>query len=132
MKKVFLFIIVVIMCLSLTSIAVALSDPEYLQMKRDSPEYAMAEAKLQKVWNELKSSMSKSAYSYLLDEQREWIGRGRDEAASGYIYKGYSRIEAYTMATIDRANYLPTRAKALENSNISNKNSAARKFLGVQ
>ena len=130
MKKSFLWLFTVIMCLSLISTATALSDAEYLQMKKNSPEYAMAEAKLQKVWNELKNSMSKSSYSYLLDEQREWIGRGRDEAANAYIQRGYSRIEAYTMATIDRADYLPIRAKELEN--IDNKNSAARKFLGVQ
>ena len=120
MKKSFLWLFTVIMCLSLISTATALSDAEY----------SMAEAKLQKVWNELKNSMSKSSYSYLLDEQREWIGRGRDEAANAYIQRGYSRIEAYTMATIDRADYLPIRAKELEN--IDNKNSAARKFLGVQ
>ena len=51
----------------------------------------------------LKNSMPQNAYDYLLDEQREWIRNGRDEIA-----------------------------KELENININNKNSAARKFLGVQ
>ena len=79
-----------------SSSAFALSDTEYLQMKKDSPEYSRAEQKL-------KNSMPQNAYDYLLDEQREWIRNGRDEIA-----------------------------KELENININNKNSAARKFLGVQ
>jgi len=40
--------------------------------------------------------------------------------------QGYSRVEAYTMATNDRANLLPERARE-----IINKVSASQKFLGV-
>lgn len=124
--------LVIVVCLFFTNTAFALSDAEYLQMKKNSPEYARAEAKLQNLWNGLKNSMPRSAYRLLLDEQREWIRRRRDKAANEYIQRGYSRIEAYTMATNDRTDYLPLRAKELENENTNNKNSAARKFLGLQ
>ena len=67
MKKVlFAFVI----SLSLSGAVFALSDEDYLQMKKDSPEYARAEQNLTRVWKELKSSVSKSAYDILLKEQR--------------------------------------------------------------
>ena len=127
MKKNFLRIITVVVCLSLPGNAAALSDADYLQMKRDSPEYASAEQNLTRVWKDLKNSMPQDKYYILLQEQRDWIRAERDAFAAGYMRQGYSRVEAYTMATNDRANFLPERARE-----IINKVSAAQKFLGVQ
>ena len=90
--------------------ALALSDAEYLKMKRNSQSFARADRKLTNVWNKLKKSLPDYVFSELQKNQREWIRKGRDDKAKEYIKEGYSRTEAYTMATNDRANALPALA----------------------
>ncbi|MBR1486430.1 MAG: DUF1311 domain-containing protein, partial [Synergistaceae bacterium] len=104
MKK---FFSVLMLLLLISAPAFALSDAEYLKMKKNSQSFARADRKLTNVWNKLKKSMPDYAFEELQKNQREWIKRGRDNAAKKYIKEGYSRTEAYTLATNDRANNLP-------------------------
>lgn len=127
MKKIFFLLLAILIYFLSFGTSFALSDEDYLRMKRDNPEYARAEQNLTRVWNELKSSMPKDKYHILLKEQRDWIRSERDAFAAGYMKQGYSRVEAYTMATNDRADYLPARAQEIQN-----KPSASQKFLGVR
>lgn len=93
--------------------AFALSDSEYLRMRRNNVAFARADKILSNVWTNLKRSLPKNVFAQLQKEQREWIASGRDEEAEEYIEQGYSRAEAYTMATKDRAELLPELAKSL-------------------
>lgn len=81
--------------------AFALSDAEYLKMKKD-PEFAKADRELTRAYNDAKNSMTKSEFSELKNSQRQWISSGRDLYAKKLIREGYSRIEAYTEATLAR------------------------------
>ncbi|MBQ3455113.1 MAG: hypothetical protein IJG36_01630 [Synergistaceae bacterium] len=105
----------VLLTLILAGSAFGLSDREYLKMKRSSKEFARADRNLTRVWNRLEDRMPGWAFKILRDEQRDWINGWRDEDARMYMEKGYSRVEAYTMATDDRAEYLPKRARAIIN-----------------
>ena len=100
-----LFTALIVLALSVAP-SFALSDAEYLRMKKNDPDYARAEQRLTRIWNELKQSMSASAFNELKKEQLAWIRGGRDEDAEIYIERDYSRVEAYTMATEARAEYL--------------------------
>lgn len=102
-----------ILTLILAGSAFGLSDKEYLRMKQSNADFARADARLTRVWNRLKDRMPGWAFKLLREEQREWIDGWRDEDARMYMDKGYSRAEAYTMATNDRAEYLPKRARSI-------------------
>ena len=93
--------------------AFALSDAEYLRMRKNSVAFARADKTLSNVWTNLKKSLPKNLFAELQKNQREWIASGRDDAASNYMEQGYSRVEAYTMATNDRAEILPELAGTL-------------------
>ena len=93
--------------------AFPLSDAEYLKMKRGNADFARADRQLTRVWNRLRDEMPGRVFRILREEQREWIDGWRDEDARMYMERGYSRVEAYTMATYDRADYLPKRARAI-------------------
>lgn len=98
------------------SSAFALSDAEFLKMRRNSVAFARADKNLSRVWISLKKSLPASVFSRLQADQREWIASGRDDAADAYMDEGYTRVEAYTMATNDRADELPAIAKRLRSS----------------
>ena len=102
------FLSAVLLTLILAGSAFGLSDREYLKMKRNSRDFARADRRLTQVWKRLQDRMPGWAFKILREEQREWIDGWRDEDARMYMEKGYSRIEAYTMA------YLPKRARAIE------------------
>lgn len=91
--------------------AFALSDKEYLRMKKSSAEFAEADEFLADAYSALKQVMSKSRFKTLQEEQREWIASGRDEEAEAFMNEGYSRIEAYTKATEERAEELDRQFK---------------------
>ena len=91
----------------------ALSDAEYLKMKKNNQSFARADRKLTNVWNKLKKSLPEFVFEALKKDQREWIKQGRDNDAKKYIEEGYSRTEAYTFATNDRANKLPDIARGI-------------------
>ncbi len=97
---------IVAVVLVFTVPAFALSDAEYLRMKRSSAEFAAADKFLSEAYNNVKNVMSRSEFASVKEEQREWIKRGRDEAARAFMDDGYSRIEAYTKATEERGEEL--------------------------
>ena len=86
--------------------AFALSDAEYLRMKKSSADFAEADEFLSDAYNNVKSVMSRSEFASIKEEQREWIKSGRDEAARAFMDEGYSKVEAYTKATEERAEEL--------------------------
>ncbi|MDY6400632.1 MAG: hypothetical protein SPL10_06930 [Synergistales bacterium] len=94
----------------------ALSDAEYLKMKKNSQSFARADRKLTNTWNKLKKSLPEFVFKELQKFQSTWVKKGRDDDAKNYIKEGYSRTEAYTMATNDRANALPEIAQNLMNN----------------
>lgn len=96
MKQIFaLAALILVLCVP----AFALSDAEYLRMKKD-PEFAAADKELARVYKEARDSMSQADFEKLKHEQREWIKHGRDEVAGKYMQMtGYDEILAYTEAT---------------------------------
>ena len=115
MKKFFSILTLLIL---IASPSFALSDAEYLKMKRNSQSFVRADRKLTNTWNKLKKSLPEDAFEDLQKNQREWIKKGRDDAAKNYIKEGYSRTEAYTLATNDRANKLPEIAAMYEEDEV--------------
>ena len=103
MKKVFA---VVAVLLAFVGTAFALSDGEYLSLKKSNSDFAKADKRLAQVYGKLRNALSKKEFAELKDDQLEWINSGRDEEAEALMNEGYSRAEAYTMATNDRAGYL--------------------------
>ena len=93
----------------------ALSDAEYLKFKKNAKFY-QADKKLTQVWNELKKSMPAKNFAELQKNQRTWIKSGRDQDARVYLKKGYSKVEAYTQATLDRVEALPEIASDIRES----------------
>lgn len=102
---------VLMMMLALPSFA--LSDSEYKRLKNSNSDFANADRNLTRVWNRLKDDLPGKVFRHLREEQRDWISHGRDREAKRYMNDGYSRAEAYTMATNDRAEYLPERAREI-------------------
>lgn len=113
MKK---FISILALLVLMAGPSFALSDAEYLKMKKNSQSFARADRKLTNVWNKLKKSLPEFVFEALKKDQRDWIKQGRDNDAKSYIKEGYSRTEAYTMATNDRANKLPDIARGIMHS----------------
>ena len=79
--------------------ALALSDAEYLKMKKSSADFAEADKFLSDAYNNVKNVMPHSEFANIKEEQRKQISSGRDEAALALIEEGSSKIEAYTKAT---------------------------------
>ena len=105
----------------------ALSDTEYLRMRRNNVDFANADKRLNQTWSQLKKSLSKSVFEELDELQREWIRSGRDDDAQVFIDDGYSKVEAYTMATHDRADELPMIASRLRKGRSTSSSQQARK-----
>lgn len=82
--------------------AFALSDAEFLEMKKD-PEFAEADRQLNTAYNNAKKSMTKAHFEHLKELQLNWIQYGRDEEAERLIDEGHSRLSAYTEVTKSRA-----------------------------
>lgn len=117
MRRIFLALTLLIV---LSSSAFALSDAEYRRLKRTNSDFRQADNELSEVWNSLRGKLSSKAFAELQKLQREWIRKGRDDAARKYIREGYSRAEAYAMATNERTEALPKIVESLrENSNTS-------------
>ena len=104
-----------ILTLALAGTAFALSDSEYLTLKKSNADFARADKNLTQVWKKVTGNMSGRSLKVIRDEQRQWIDLGRDEDAAYYMSMGYSRAEAYAMATNDRAEYIPQRAREIRN-----------------
>ena len=94
------------MCLVFTSSASALSNKEYHEMMKNS-NFAEADNYLNKIWAELKENMPRKDFSVLEKDRDKWLRKERDNAAKALMKKeGYSKIEAYTLATKMRSDYL--------------------------
>ena len=91
--------------LVLASRACALSDADYLRMKKD-PGFARADAEMNETWRQLKNGMPSKTAKLLLRDQKQWIAGGRDAEAKRLMLKGYPRVRAYTEATRWRADEL--------------------------
>lgn len=106
---------VIALVLLITSPSFALSDAEYLRMRRNSIAFARADKNLNRVWANLRKSMPKKVFAELEEMQHEWIRDGRDIEAQVLIDDGLSKVEAYTSVTNDRAKALPKLAEDLRN-----------------
>ena len=110
------FVTVLALMFLMISPAFGLSNTEYLRMRRSNVDFARADRKLNQVWTNLKRSLPKKIFTQLDKLQREWVKSGRDEEAAALMDEGYSRMEAYTIATNDRAKSLPEIAEELRES----------------
>ena len=110
------FLATLSLLLLLTVPAFSLSDSEYLRMRKSNADFARADKRLNQVWAGLKKSLPKKVFAQLDKLQREWVASGRDDEAAALMSDGYSRMEAYTMATNDRADSLPKIADSLRPS----------------
>lgn len=90
----------------------ATTNEEYGELMSNEA-FARADRRLNRVYTDLKRSVSKAVWRVLSDEQKNWVDWGRDDDAEAYMDEGYSRTRAYTKATNDRADYLPDRAKEI-------------------
>ena len=113
MKR-FLAVLSLLMLLAVP--ALGLSDSEYLRMRKSNADFARADKRLNQVWAGLRKSLPKKVFAQLDKLQREWVASGRDDEAAALMKDGYSRMEAYTIATNDRADSLPTIADSLRPS----------------
>ena len=110
------FLSALALMLLMISPALGLSDSEYLRMRKSNADFARADRRLNQVWANLKKSLPKSIFSQLDKIQREWVKSVRDDEAAALMDEGYSRIEAYTIATNDRADALPKIADYIRES----------------
>jgi len=114
MKKKF-FISFLFLVTILATSAFALSDAEYKKMMKN-PEFARADKRLNQTWKKVSNLLKGAALDRLKKNQREWINEGRDYVANGFIEEGYSRVEAYTIATNMRSDELPTLVKSISSA----------------
>ncbi|MDR2386693.1 MAG: DUF1311 domain-containing protein [Deltaproteobacteria bacterium] len=105
------------LCLGLSSKVLAqssfkpLSDEEYKFYLESYPAYAAAEERLNQAWKKLKGAAPRASQEAYLRDQRAWVKKGRHFRASQLHGPVVSRVEAFTMATHERSEYLE---KALE------------------
>ena len=83
----------------------ALSDEDYIRLKR-YPAFAEADRELTQAYNKAKESMTYADFQELRESQREWIESGRDREARRLMREEYTRVEAYTEVTRNRAAYI--------------------------
>ena len=65
-------LMVITVLLVISAPAFALSDAEYLRMKKN-PEFAAADRELTEAYNEAKKVLDKSEFAAFRQDQREWI-----------------------------------------------------------
>ena len=119
MRRLF-FVSAVIIILALP--AFALNDSEFRELMKDS-DFKAADKELNNVYKQAQNSMTKSDFEKIKREQRQWIKTGRDNEAKKLIREGYSKSEAYTAATRNRAKKI----SQLINSTSNNANN----FIGI-
>ena len=110
MRRLFMVIAVLLV---IYAPAFALSDAEYLRMKKD-PEFSAADRELTEAYNEAKEILDKSEFAAFRRDQRDWIAKQRDVRAKTYMEDGYSRVEAYTKATLERARGIRARLHVIQ------------------
>ena len=103
------FYLAVLLVIALCSSAFALSDKEYLRLKRNNKNFARADRELTQVYESIKDNLSVRKFERVKREQREWVRTGRDAFAKKRMQEGDSRAEAYTAATLARVQELRER-----------------------
>ncbi len=93
--------------------AFGLSDSEYRRMMKD-PEFSAADRELTNAYNEAKRIMSESEFAGFRRDQRDWIAKQRDVRAKTFMEDGYTRVEAYTKATLERARGIRARLHIIQ------------------
>lgn len=78
-----------------------MTDTKHNKFMLESEEYILADTLLNVTWKLIKSSVSQEQYKKILAEQRDWIEKGRDVAASKYG-TSMKEIDAYTKVMQDR------------------------------
>lgn len=101
--------------------ALALSDEDYLEMKKNSREFARADRELTQAWNEAKKVLSKKDFDALKKEQLKWIEEGRDEKAEELIDDGMEPDEAYAAVTKERTKVIRTNVEIARKKASGNK-----------
>lgn len=110
MRRLFMVIAVLLV---ISAPAFALSDSEYRRMMKD-PEFSAADRELTEAYNEAKEILDKSEFAAFRRDQRDWIAKQRDVRAKTYMEDGYSRVEAYTKATLERARGIRARLHVIQ------------------
>ena len=100
--------------------AFALTDEEYSQLKNFFPGFAAAEEKLTRAFNEAEKVMDKSEFDALKEAQSKWIAEQRDVSANKFVQDDYMVADAYTRATLDRAESIFARIRAIQNIAVDN------------
>lgn len=67
----------------------------------ENESYALADALLNATWKQVKPNVSEAQYKQILQQQRQWASKGRDEAASRYA-ASMPEAEAFTKAMQER------------------------------
>ncbi len=84
----------------------ALTDAEYLSLKKASPEFAQSEKELNSTWKALMARVpNETAKKALVKEQRQWL-KERDAEAGRLMASGKSLGAAYATANYNRVNVL--------------------------
>lgn len=81
-----------------------LNDKLHAQFMQNE-QYALADALLNATWKQIKPNVSEAQFKQILQEQRQWASKGRDEAASRYS-ASMPDVAAFTKAMQDRATVL--------------------------
>ncbi|MBR1485972.1 MAG: DUF1311 domain-containing protein [Synergistaceae bacterium] len=110
MKRLFsIFAFLLVFCVP----AFALSDAEYRKMMKN-PDFAAADKELNNAYNEAKEIMDKEEFAGFKKDQRDWNAKQRDVRAKTFMEDGYSRVEAYTKATLERAEGIRARLHIIQ------------------
>lgn len=67
----------------------------------ENENYALADALLNATWKQIKPNVNEAQYKQILQQQRQWASKGRDEAASRYA-ASMPEAEAFTTAMQER------------------------------
>ncbi|MDR3154552.1 MAG: hypothetical protein LBW85_09880 [Deltaproteobacteria bacterium] len=82
--------------------ALALPDSEVQRLVRSYPSFARAERRLVSTW----VNLPKEFKAYIRAEQIRWIKTVRDQEARMFMDEGVGYVEAYTLVTEARTEYL--------------------------
>ena len=101
------FISALLLAAMLSGSAFALTDKEYLSMKKQDESFRKADRRLNEIWREIKSVTPAKDFKAIEKDNASWIKTGRDEAAKFFINNyGLDKAGAYTEATNQRITYL--------------------------
>lgn len=86
---------------SVSAKALKLTDLLHNKYSQESEPYALADTLLNATWKQVKPNVNEEQYKQILQQQRQWASKGRDEAASRYA-ASMPEAEAFTTAMQER------------------------------